>query len=56
MAEDKAEVFKFMIINHKEFKETISKDEVLSKKTQLMISRLKSISKDINKNFWNKLN
>ena len=55
-AEDKAEIFKFMIIDHKKFKETIAKDEVLYKKSQLMISRLKSISKDINKNFWNKLN
>lgn len=55
-AEDKAEVFKFMIINHKEFKETIAKDDILFKKSQLMISRLKSLSRDINKKFWKKLN
>lgn len=55
-AEDKAELFAFMIAEHKEFKKAISKDEVLLNKSELMISRLKGISKDINKNFWKQLN
>jgi len=55
-AEDKAELFAFMITEHKEFKKAISKDEVLLNKSKLMISRLKGISKDINKNFWKQLN
>lgn len=55
-AEDKAELFAFMITQHKEFKKILSGDKVLLKKSRLMISRLKSLSKDINKNFWNKLN
>ena len=55
-AEDKAELFAFMISEHKKFKQAVSKDEVLLKKSKLMISRLKGISPEINKNFWKKLN
>ena len=55
-AEDKAELFAFMISDHKKFKKTLSNDEVLLKKTKLMISRLKEISPEINKDFWKKLN
>ena len=55
-AEDKAELFAFMISQHKDFKKTLANDEILRKKSKLMISRLKSISKDINKNFWKRLN
>lgn len=54
-AEDKAELFAYMITKHKKFKEVIREDEILYKKSQLMITRLKSISKDINKDFWKKL-
>ena len=45
-----------MITQHKDFKKVLKTDPILVKKSQLMISRLKSISKDINKNFWKKLN
>ena len=55
-AEDKAELYAFMITQHKNFKKVLKTDPILVKKSQLMISRLKSISKDINKNFWKKLN
>ena len=48
-AEDKAELFAFMIAQHKEFKKAIAKDEILLKKSKLMISRLKGISKEIDK-------
>ena len=50
LAEDKAELFAFMISQHQNFKK-ISNDKILIKKTKLMISRLKGISKDMNKNF-----
>ena len=56
LAEDKAELFAFMISQHKAFKNTLAKDDILIKKTELMISRLKAISKDIDKNFWKRLN
>ncbi|WP_075506345.1 putative zinc-binding metallopeptidase [Candidatus Pelagibacter communis] len=55
-AEDKAELFAFMVAQHKEFKKAIAKDEILLKKSKLMISRLKGISKEIDKSFWKKLN
>ena len=55
-AEDKAELFAFMVAQHKEFKRAIAKDEILLKKSKLMISRLKGISKEIDKSFWKKLN
>lgn len=56
VAEDKAELFAFMISQHKKFKKTLANDEILLKKSKLMIRRLKGISKEINKNFWRKLN
>ena len=56
LAEDKAELFAFMITQHNNFKQIISKDEILLKKSKLMISRLKKISNKIDKNFWKKLN
>ena len=55
-AEDKAELFAFMITQHKLFKKTIKNDPILFDKSKLMILRLKSISNDINKNFWKRLN
>ncbi|WP_262589713.1 putative zinc-binding metallopeptidase [Candidatus Pelagibacter communis] len=55
-AEDKAELFTFMITQHKDFKKAIAKDKILAKKTKLMISRLKKVSPEINKNFWKNLN
>ena len=55
-AEDKAELFAFMIAQHKEFKKAIAKDEILLKKSKLMISRLKGVSKEIDKSFWKNLN
>ena len=55
-AEDKAELFAFMISKHQEFKKAITDDQILQQKSRLMISRLKSISKEIDKNFWKKLN
>jgi hypothetical protein len=55
-AEDKAELFTFMISDHRAFKKAISKDEILQKKSKLMISRLKNISPEINKSFWKRLN
>ena len=55
-AEDKAEIFAFMITKHNEFKKAILKDEILLKKSKLMISRLKGISPEINKSFWKRLN
>lgn len=55
-AEDKAELFAFMITQHKLFKKTLKNDPILFDKSKLMILRLKSISNDINKNFWKRLN
>ena len=55
-AEDKAELFAFMVSQHKKFKQTLANDEILLKKSKLMIKRLKEISKEIDKNFWRKLN
>ncbi|AFS47579.1 hypothetical protein HIMB5_00008270 [alpha proteobacterium HIMB5] len=55
-AEDKAELFAFMIADHKKFKKAIAKDEILLKKSKLMVTRLKGISKEIDKNFWKQLN
>ena len=54
--EDKAELFAMLITKNSEVKKLLNKDEVLFNKTKLLISRLKSISPSINKNFWNKLN
>ena len=50
------ELFAFMIAQHKEFKKAIAKDEILLKKSKLMISRLKGVSKEIDKSFWKNLN
>lgn len=55
-AEDKAELFAFMIAQHQDFKKAIAKDQILQKKSKLMISRLKTISKQIDRNFWKRLN
>ena len=55
-AEDKAELFAFMITKHNEFKKILPKDEILFNKSKLMIKRLKSLSKNIDNNFWKKLN
>ena len=54
-AEDKAELFAFMIAQHQDFKKAIAEDQILQKKSKLMISRLKTISKQIDKNFWKRL-
>ena len=54
--EDKAELFAMLITKNSEVKKLLNDDKVLFDKTKLLISRLKSISPSINKNFWNKLN
>ena len=54
--EDKAELFAMLMTKNSDVKKLLNKDEVLFNKTKLLISRLKSISPSINKNFWNKLN
>ena len=54
--EDKAELFAMLMTKNSDVKQLLNKDEVLFNKTKLLISRLKSISPSINKNFWNKLN
>ena len=56
IAEDKAELFAFMVTQHKKFKSVLKNDPVLFEKSKLMISRLKFLSKDMNKKFWRKLN
>ena len=43
-----------MISQHQNFKKYISEDKILIKKTELMISRLKDISKDMNKKLLEK--
>ena len=54
--EDKAELFAMLITKHSEVKRLLNEDKILFDKTRLLISRLKSISPLINKDFWNKLN
>jgi succinate dehydrogenase flavin-adding protein (antitoxin of CptAB toxin-antitoxin module) len=54
--EDKAELFAMLMTKNSDVKKLLNKDEVLFNKAKLLISRLKSISPSINKNFWNKLN
>jgi len=54
--EDKAELFAMLITKHSEVKKLLNEDKILFNKTRLLISRLKSISPLINKDFWNKLN
>ena len=55
IAEDKAEMFAFMIGKHMDIKTVIKKDDTVKKKYELMRSRLYGISNSINKNFWNNL-
>ena len=45
-----------LITKHSEVKKLLNEDKILFDKTRLLISRLKSISPLINKDFWNKLN
>ena len=54
--EDKAELFAMLITKNSEVKKLLNGDKVLFDKVKLLISRLKSISSSINKDFWNKLN
>ena len=54
--EDKAELFAMLITKNSEVKKLLNDDKVLFDKTKLLISRLRSISPSINKNFWDKLN
>ena len=54
-AEDKAEFFAYMITEHAKFIEVVTEDEILIKKLELMISRLKKISPEINRKFWARL-
>ena len=54
--EDKAELYAFLIKKNKEVKKLLNEDKVLFDKAKLLISRLKSISSSINKDFWIKLN
>ena len=44
-----------MVAQHKEFKKAIAKDEILLKKSKLMISRFKGISKEIDKKVFGKI-
>ena len=45
-----------LITKNSEVKKLLNDDKVLFDKTKLLISRLRSISPSINKNFWDKLN
>ena len=54
-AEDKAELFAFMITKHNEFKKILPKDEILFNKSKLMIKRLKSLSKNIDSSVLEKV-
>ena len=54
--EDKAELFAMLITKHSEVKKLLIEDKILFDKTKLLITRLKSISPLINKDFWNKFN
>lgn len=56
VAEDKAEMFAFMIGKHKELKNISNNDEILLNKYNLMKTRLYGISSTINDNFWRNLN
>ena len=55
IAEDKAEMFAFMIGRHKDVQAVIKKDETVKKKYELMRFRLNGISNSINKSFWNNI-
>ena len=54
--EDKAELFAMLITKNNKVKKLLNEDKVLFDKAKLLISRLKSISPSINKDFWIKLN
>ncbi|WP_440679347.1 putative zinc-binding metallopeptidase [Candidatus Pelagibacter sp. HIMB1517] len=53
--EDKAELFAYLVTKNKEMRSVMTKDVVIFRKTKLMIERMKSLSGDINGNFWSKL-
>jgi hypothetical protein len=53
--EDKAELFAYLITKNKEMRSVMTKDVIIFRKTKLMIERMKSLSGDINGNFWSKL-
>ena len=53
--EDKAEVFAYLITKHQEMKKILPQDRILYNKTKLIIQRMKSLSSEINRNFWSKL-
>ena len=53
--EDKAELFAYLITKNKEMRSVMTKDVIIYRKVKLMIERMKSLSGDINGNFWSKL-
>lgn len=53
--EDKAELFAYLVTKNKEMRSVMTKDVIIFRKTKLMIERMKSLSGDINRNFWSKL-
>jgi hypothetical protein len=53
--EDKAELFAYLVTKNKEMRSVMTKDVIVFRKTKLMIERMKSLSGDINGNFWSKL-
>jgi len=53
--EDKAELFAYLVTKNKEMRSVMTKDVIIFRKTKLMIERMKSLSGDINGNFWSKL-
>jgi hypothetical protein len=53
--EDKAELFAYLVTKNKEMRFVMTKDVIVFRKTKLMIERMKSLSGDINGNFWSKL-
>ena len=53
--EDKAEVFAYLMTRHQKMKKILTQDRILYNKTKLLIQRMKSLSSEINKNFWSKL-
>ena len=53
--EDKAEIFAYLITKHQKTKKILAKDPILFEKAKLMIKRMKSLSMDINQQFWSRL-
>jgi len=53
--EDKAELFANLINDYDAVKKRIKDNPILFKKTRLLIERLKKISPEINKSFWDRL-